>query len=91
LYLEEELYDAFTGLDLQSLLFLDRRRIGELDKVMQEDMNEVVSAMPESFDTMQQSKNNLRLMMRRNIRFINFERAQVQEKVVAIGGGAATA
>jgi hypothetical protein len=87
----EELYDAFTGLDLQSLLFLDRRRIGELDQVMQEDRNEAISAMPESFDTMQQSKNYLRLMMRRNIRFINFARAQVQEKVVAVGGGAATA
>jgi hypothetical protein len=91
-YLEEELYDALTGLDLQSLLFLDRRRIGgELDQVMQEDMNEVISAMQEQFDSMQQSKNYLRLMMRRNIRFINFARAQVQEqeKVVAVGGGAA--
>jgi hypothetical protein len=58
---------------------------------MQEDMSEVISAMPESFDTMQQSKNYLRLMMRRNIRFINFARAQVQEKVVAVGGGASTA
>jgi hypothetical protein len=58
---------------------------------MQEDMNEVISAMPESFDTMQQSKNYLCLIMRRNIRFINFARAQVQEKVVAVGGAAATA
>jgi hypothetical protein len=90
-YLEEEIYDAFTGLDLQSLLFPDRRRIGELDQVMQEDMNEVILAMPESFDTMQQSKNYLRLIMRQNIRFINFARAQVQEKVVAVGGGAAAA
>jgi hypothetical protein len=66
--LGEDLYAAFSSLDLQSLLFLDRRPQAMHQKHKQ-GLNAAVAAMPTGFPDLQECRRYWHYIMRRNLYF----------------------
>jgi hypothetical protein len=84
--IEEGLHAAFSELDLQALLFLDKRST-MMHRQIKEDVNITISLMPEQFETMHQCRTYWQLIMRRNFHFIAAARAAVSNPLSCINVG----
>ncbi|KAF4616221.1 hypothetical protein G7Y89_g15184 [Cudoniella acicularis] len=73
---EECLHDAFGGLDIQALLFVDKRPTS-MHYRLKEEMNTAIDLMmPTSeFTSLKDCRNVWQIMMRRNLHFINAARS----------------
>jgi hypothetical protein len=74
--LEEDLYYAFVGLDLQALLFLDSRP-AQIHQSFQEGMNRAIQLMPTAFSSLKECYTYWQVIMRRNFHFAAAARAEV--------------
>jgi hypothetical protein len=63
-----ELYAAFSNLDLQSLLFLDKRPIAH-HQFYKNGISAVIVSMPEKFPDLQECRRYWHYIMRRNLHF----------------------
>ena len=67
--IEDDLYTAFAGLDLQALIFLDNRP-ASLHAEIKLDMTSGINSMPSKFDTLTRCRDFWQLIMRRNFHFV---------------------
>lgn len=77
---EKDLHDAFGGLDLQALLFLDKRSTSTHFR-MKEEMNTAIDMQMASgnFETLQDSRDCWQIMMRRNFHFVACARPAIRD------------
>jgi hypothetical protein len=76
--MEEDLYAAFSGLDLQALLFMDSRP-ATVHQSLKAEMNASIKAMPERFDDLHEAREYWHLIMRRNFHFVTAARSVIQD------------
>ncbi|KFZ18576.1 hypothetical protein V501_01141 [Pseudogymnoascus sp. VKM F-4519 (FW-2642)] len=73
-YLDVDLYSAFSGLDLQALLFVDNRTT-TMHQTLQDGMCSTIQGIPVKFSDLQQCRNYWQIIMRRNLHFVAAARA----------------
>ena len=78
--IEEDLYLAFSGLDLQALLLVDNRPTSAHEDLKVE-MSKAIKLMPSTFKDLKECRSFCELILRRNFHFIATARAAIQEEV----------
>ncbi|KAH8669593.1 hypothetical protein BGZ60DRAFT_528070 [Tricladium varicosporioides] len=78
--IEKDLHDAFGGLDLQALLFLDKRSTSTHFR-MKEEMNTAIDMQIAlgNFETLQESRDCWQIIMRRNFHFVACARPAIRD------------
>ena len=74
---EDDLYSAFSGLDLQSLIHVNIRTLATHQN-LKDDINVVLRLMPDVFKNLKECRTFWQLIMRRNLHFLATARAVVQ-------------
>jgi len=80
--LDEDLYSAYAGLDIQALFLIDMRSPA-IHQQHKRRMTNVIDNMPDSFDDIQEALEFWRLILRRNFHFISIARAKTQAHAAA--------
>jgi hypothetical protein len=67
--IEDDLYAAISGLDLQVLIFLDNRPASR-HREIKSDMSSAINSMPSELSSLKQCRDIWQLLMRRNFHFV---------------------
>ncbi|KAG9228504.1 hypothetical protein BJ875DRAFT_489804 [Amylocarpus encephaloides] len=76
--IEDDLQEAFVGLDLQALLFIDSRPTATHHRVADK-MSLAIDRMPANLESLDECQLHCQAMMRRNFHFVAFARAAIAE------------
>lgn len=76
-FVEDDVYSAFSGLDLQSLILVNTQSLATHHS-LKEDINVVLRLMPETFTTLKECRTFCQLIMRRNLHFLATANAEVR-------------
>lgn len=74
-FAEDELYSAFSNLDLQSLCRV--HKTASHHQQLKDDINKALKFMPDTFTSLKECKAYLQLIMRRNLHFLAEDRKEV--------------